>query len=286
MSDQLFERVIDEATKMGFDHFGLTPITGDVFFDKKFLEKLSFLDDHKGVRAYQFYTNFILADHDVITSLFGKKKLIRLTASLYGHDLDSFVKITKSNEISYVRLKSNLQSVLGMGDDVKRVGFNLGWRTYGSFQGVDATDTDLCRIVRELQNRYGILIQVSKFYDNWGGYITEEDVKGLDIKILPEKRVYKNGACSLIFSKNQVMATGIVNACACRDVDATLALGDLNKQSLSEILSYSNKTYRDLIENQQAGKFNPICHSCTFYHSIYKRRKRGISLADYCSRIG
>lgn len=285
MSNEFFQNVIQQATEVGFTSFGLTPITGDVFFDKHILEKLSFLEMHPKVKAYYFYTNFILPDHDTLATLFRMRKLTRLTASLYGHDLDSFVNITKSNEISYNRLKSNLEFVLGLDDDVRRIRFGIGWRTSFSFPGVDRGQSDLCEIVRKLCGRFDIPVQVNKLYDNWGGYIKDEDVEGLDIKIMQESKIYKNGACPLIFSKNQVMANGTVNACACRDVEATLALGDMNLQPLSEILSDKNKTYMNLIRNQEAGKFHPICQSCTFYRSIYKPLRKGTSFGEFYRRI-
>ena len=68
------------------------------------------------------------------------------------------------------------------------------------------------------------------------------------------------------------MATGIVNGCACRDVDVTLRIGDLNETPLAEILSLENEAYMELIEEQQAGNFRPICESCDFYKSIYHMR--------------
>ena len=284
MSNQFFERIINEATALGISHFGLTPITGDIFFDKEILQKLDFLDDHPRVKGYTLYTNFILPEESAIFKLFEKKKLLRLTASLYGHDLDSFIKITESNDVAYERLKSNLVSIASIGPNVNRVHFSLAWRTYDSFGG-SRTATDLCEIVARLQDQYGFNIQINKLYDNWGGYITRDDLTGLDMNLLADKHVYKNGACSFIFAKNQIMANGVVNACACRDVDATLALGDLNNQSLAEILSHKNLIYRDLIERQQKGNFNPICSSCTFYHSIYKR-KRGITLEKFYQGIG
>jgi hypothetical protein len=66
------------------------------------------------------------------------------------------------------------------------------------------------------------------------------------------------------------MATGIVNGCACRDVDATLRIGDLNHAPLSGILSLSNPAYRQLVQEQEAGQFRPVCQSCDYYKSIYR----------------
>ena len=65
---------------------------------------------------------------------------------------------------------------------------------------------------------------------------------------------------------------GIVNGCACRDVDATLRIGDLKERPLREILSSSNQAYMTLIDEQQRDEFRPVCKSCDFYKSIYHSR--------------
>jgi hypothetical protein len=65
------------------------------------------------------------------------------------------------------------------------------------------------------------------------------------------------------------MATGVVNACCCRDVDATLRIGDLREKPLAEIVSAANPEYIRIIEEQQQGRFRPVCRSCDYYRSIY-----------------
>jgi hypothetical protein len=69
------------------------------------------------------------------------------------------------------------------------------------------------------------------------------------------------------------MANGVVNACACRDVDATLAIGNIESEPLADILSARNAEYRRIIDEQQAGNFRPVCKGCDFYRSIYHQPK-------------
>lgn len=84
--------------------------------------------------------------------------------------------------------------------------------------------------------------------------------------------VYKHGACVKLFDSVQVMASGVVNACACRDVDATLRIGDARTGRLADILSTRNAEYMRIIEEQQQGRFRPVCAGCDFYKSIYHQR--------------
>ena len=99
-------------------------------------------------------------------------------------------------------------------------------------------------------------------------------ITGLYTRILipSADATYKKGACALLLTAVQVMATGIVNGCACRDVDATLRIGDLNETPLREILSAKNQAYMELIDEQQRGEFRTVCRSCDYYKSIYHRR--------------
>jgi hypothetical protein len=116
----------------------------------------------------------------------------------------------------------------------------------------------------------GIRVGMKRVFNNWGGMITSADVEGLDIEVTDTRSTYKKGACTLLFTGVQVMATGVVNGCACRDVNATLKIGDLNQDRLSEILSLGNPAYRLLVQEQEAGQFRPICRSCDYYRSIYR----------------
>ena len=98
------------------------------------------------------------------------------------------------------------------------------------------------------------------------------DVAGLDMHITSTELVYKHGACVKLFDSVQVMASGVVNACACRDVDATLRIGDARTGRLADILSTRNAEYMRIIEEQQQGRFQPVCAGCDFYKSIYHQR--------------
>src|SRR5690606_27750038 len=94
-------------------------------------------------------------------------------------------------------------------------------------------------------------------------------VDGLDMKILEADTTYKLGPCVKLFDGFQVMATGVVNACSCRDADATLAIGNIRDEPLAQILSEDNPRYRALIAEQEAGEFRRVCRGCDYYRSIY-----------------
>jgi len=272
MSNEMFFDVINKATDFGYDTFGLTPIVGEVFVDKYFLEKLKFLENHPKVKNYSFFSNFTLVNEQIIDELTKTRKLKELFISLYGHDLDSFLTITKSTKKKYIDLITNLNYLLKRCADINFT-LSFGLRTIRSFKSLEDCEKDLCKIIGNIIKITKSHIQILKSFNTWGGFITQDDVKGLDMIVNDVSEYYKNGACSLIFYKNQVMVDGIVNACACRDINATLKIGNLNSKSFEEIYSIKNKVYINLIQDQQNGNFNPICKSCDFYRSIYKNYK-------------
>jgi Iron-sulfur cluster-binding domain len=288
MTDELFRDCIRQALEIGYRRFELTPCTGDVFMDRHILNKLQFLEQHPDVDGYQFFTNFTIPRPKDIDRLLRLRKLERLTISVYGHDLESFVAITESTEKIYRRLIANLEKLFAaLGEREFELEFGL--------RSTRAMPRRVCGPLLELIDRFeraGVAVRRSRRYDNWGGLITAADVEGLDIDIKGAESVYKNGACVLLFTSIQIMATGIVNGCACRDANATLRIGDLNTTPLRDIISTRNAAYMDLIEEQQCGDFRPICRSCDFYKSIYHKRARdrrsGIalrSLAEFNARL-
>ena len=268
MSQETFVDYIQQAVELGYHQFELTPCTGDVFMDRGIFDKLEYLENNPRVTSYRFFTNFTILDPPAVERLLRLPKLRCLTISAYGHDLTSFMAITRASEAVYLRLLANLETLLRLLDQ-RHCELSVGLRSTRRIPAFGSTD--LMRLLGNLR-KAGVPVHISHLYNNWGGYVLQEDVRDLEIDILGEKAVYKNGACTLLFTMVQVMATGIVNGCACRDVDATLRIGDLNHQSLRDILSADNQAYMSLIEEQQRGEFRPICRSCDFYKSIYHNR--------------
>lgn len=269
MPNDLFFDCVEQAVQLGYTRFDLTPSTGDVFMDKRVFDKFAYLDGHPKVEEYSFFTNLTIPKTEMLARLMQLKKLRQITISVYGHDLKSFVAITKSTEQMYRRLLNNLETVLALKDRC-RFDIAVGFRSTFDVPGDDASE--LLKILRRYMEA-GISVRPSHgVYNNWGGYITQADVEGLDMHITSTELTYKFGACVKLFDSVQVMASGVVNACACRDVDATLRIGDARKERLADIISARNAEYMRIIDEQQAGKFRPVCAGCDFYKSIYHQR--------------
>jgi MoaA/NifB/PqqE/SkfB family radical SAM enzyme len=268
MKDAFFKDCVEQAIGMGFTQFELTPCTGDVFMDRHIFNKFQFLEDHPAVEGYRFFTNFTIPNKTNVERLLRLKKLKNLTVSIYGHDLPSFIAITKSTEKVYNRLRSNLETLL---ENLDRKHFNLDIGIRTTNDAPRRPTSDVMQLLERFRER-GVRPRRAHVYNNWGGFVTQADVAGLAIDVTGAETVYKRGACAHLFTTYQIMATGIVNGCACRDVDATLRIGDLNEAPLHKILSPDNPTYMRLIEEQQRGEFRAVCKSCDYYKSIYHMR--------------
>ena len=290
MSNESFYEIADSAVEMGYETLALTPSTGDVFMDREFLTKLDYLEGLARLEAYSFFTNFVLPGPEDVKRLLQLRKLRPLSISIYGHDEPSFVAFTRGNSAAYRRLLGNLQAVLDHGVPGP-MGPHLYVRSGRGFSGLDAAGGELCDLLARIRDRFEVPVYVNRWFDNWGGVVSQADVDGLEIEIAGDDLVEKRGACALIFSQNSVLADGRVNACACRDVEGTLELGSVHERPLAEILSSRNPRYMDLIERQQRGDFDAVCRSCTAYQSIYGLQnpfapaRSRVSLEQFMSRI-
>jgi sulfatase maturation enzyme AslB (radical SAM superfamily) len=269
MSYDAFVEVVEQAIALGYRRFELTPCTGDVYMDRTLMRKLVFLEEHPDVASYEFFTNFTIPKVETVKRLADLKKLRHLTISVYGHDLESFVAISGGTPMLYQRLLTNLETLLALAPSVS---FDIAIGLRSTRKRAKHASNELMQMV-ERYRAAGHEIWLSPgVYNNWGGYITGSDVAGLDMQINSTEGAYKYGACEKLFDSVQVLANGVVNACACRDVDATLRIGNVNSQKLADIVSPDNPQYMAIIEQQQRGEFGTICKSCDFYKSIYHHR--------------
>ena len=272
MSDEIFRSSIDQAAALGYQHIALTPITGDVFMDKKLIERLQYIQE-SSIETYEFYTNFIGADETAIATLLSASKLVSIEISVYGHDSDSFHKITRRGTAQFQRLINNLATLERLWH-TKHEGLKVvvSLRTYRSFQFDTAQKDELLLVIQRLCC-LGAKIGLSSTVDNWAGDVTRRDVANIDMTLTDGRFFYKKGPCSLPFDSIQVTADGMVNACACRDPHGSLTLGDIRTTPLADILSATNNKWMDIIVNQESGQFNNTCASCGFYSSIYDERR-------------
>ena len=271
MSIDLFKETVNQAISIGYKKIGLTPSTGDIFMDKGIDQKFQYLDKLEKYEGFFFYTNFIPINTTQIEKIIlNTKKLVSFGISIYGHDLETFKNFCSGTENAYLRLITNLKKLLDIHEKYPEKKFDILISQRSEIDFVlNKNDSELSNILKRLLKISGITYDQNFVYNNWGGIIKEEDVKDLNIKLQSEN-TEKIGSCSLIYSRLTIGSSGLVNACACRDANFSLRIGNVKEKKLKEIISLKNKRYKEIIENQEQNKFDPVCKSCDFYKSIYK----------------
>ncbi|MFC1641294.1 radical SAM protein [Myxococcota bacterium] len=274
MDDALFRSCIDQAAQLGYRNIVLTPIGGDVFVDKHFLTKAQYLEDHSGTMNFEFYSNFVDANEATIAALLNMKRLRRIEISVYGHDRPSFRNITTRDSPQYDRIVENLQTLNRMWPTIGRdTEIVVSVRTYRSCRFDQENADPLYQAIRSLR-RHGLPVSLVTAVDDWGGTIRRRDMSGVDMDLLQGGRfLYRKGACVLPFDAIQIAANGSVHVCACRDVGGDLTIGNIRTEPLAQIISSYNKKWLGMIAAQDAGRFTPVCASCSFYQSIHDSRR-------------
>lgn len=282
METERFGDYVGQALAMGFADIVLTPINGDVFMDKSILDKLRLLaaamdGQEESGAGILLYTNLIGADAAQLDEILSMPRLKLFVISLYGHDLDTFERITGRGEGQFRRLLDNLATLEALVRARGAMpGLSLCVRSERGYGLDGAHDGPLHAALTRLIS-LGVPAMVQNDLDDWGGLVSEADLGGLDMRLIQGRLVPKNGACIQPFYNVQILADGRVNACACRAVRDDLIIGDLGRDSLATILSADNPAYMGLIERQEAGDFPESCQGCSFYRSIYDSRIRDAS---------
>lgn len=272
MSDEDFTKNVKYALEFGYQNIGLSPVSGDIFMDKKISNKFKILEN-SDIKGYYFFTNFIATNENHIEDLFKYNKLKFIGISIYGHDEKSHIKIAQSNKVSYLRLINNLNYLYSLLLS-KNLNFEISidQRDRIDFE-LNKDNSELSLIIKKILNLNfkKIKYEFETNYNNWGGLIKENDIKNLGINLNDENK-FKVGACSLLFSRLIIGADNTVNACACRDANYSLRIGNTNKNNLTEIISTKNTKYKKIIDDHENEKYPDICKSCDFYTSIYSKK--------------
>jgi len=281
MSTEFFEEILNQVEDMKYSYLGLSPTTGDIFMDKNIFEKFEILEK-KNLIGYYFYTNFIIPNKIQIQKILSLKKLKYIGISIYGHNEDTFEKITDKKKSGFDKLIQNLTTLEKKISENHEYTSNkiisLEHRTIESFN-LYKDNNQLAQIIKTLLKKKNVKYEFQKKYDNWGGLIKEEDLKDTKINLL-QKSTKKIGSCSLIYNRMTIGVDGTINACACRDANFTLRIGNLQNQKLKNIVSLKNDDYKNLIFQQESNKFNPVCKSCTFYTSIYQKQNSKLAFSE------
>ena len=263
MSMEDFRRVVADYVAMGGRSVSLTPIVGDPFVDKHVFERLDHLMGLEEIRSISFYTNAILMDAEKSERLMAYAEKLHVHVSWGGFDEATWNEIMGVKKFQEAR-----DAVLAFLEIKERTGteipFTLALRCPDS-----ACTGELWETLSAYERRGLVEIAGMVDYDSWAGKITPDALSAVGLR--PRTMPYKKGPCELLFTKPVVLANGDVNACACRDVEAELIVGNVHDKPLSEI--WAGKEIDELIERHERGDYPDVCKRCTYFVSVYNSRK-------------
>lgn len=259
MSMELFCSAVDQYLALGGTEVDLTPIAGDPLVDKHLLERLDHLDAHPRRPRFHFYTNAILLTPDKRERLLGYDERFRLFCSLSAFDRDSFRQVMGVDRFDEV-----VANLRGLIEEKARLGSAVGLHIWARPARGGAAG-GFWDYLQEARDRGVVTLEVIPDFDNWGGLVSAQELErsGRPAIPAPEHR----GPCLRLLTGPVVLADGRVAACCCRDLEASLIIGDLNKTSLREILS--GPELKGYLARQARGDFPEACAACTRYESVY-----------------
>ncbi|MCP6757924.1 MAG: radical SAM protein [Fischerella sp. CENA71] len=259
-----FRKIVDQYVNMGGKYVSLTPIVGDPFVDRYLFDRLDYLNQRSEIRGFYFYTNAILMKPEVSEKLLAYGEKLNIYVSWGGFDRETYKAIMGVDRFDVVRhnIEAFVEAKLKLGSSTA---LTIALRCPSiKWHG------ELWEKFNQWKKEKIINIQFINAYDSWSGKVKDEKLKQVGLE--PVIKPYKRGACELLYMKPIILANSKVNACACRDVEAELIVGDLKESTLPEI--WAGNGIEELINRQESGDFPDVCKRCTWYVSVYNYRKR------------
>ena len=243
----------------------LTPIVGDPFADNYLFQRLEYLQQ-VGATRISFVTNAIGMSPAKVDRLLdfqlGYPGRLKMSVSIGGFDRETYHKAFGVD--SFDRVTSNLTYLVSRKKEIQHgLPILINPRCHPDRMNGPFYET----LLKYAKEGWVEFADVLTEYGNWGGKIDEQAVRNLGLSLAPKPTRF-SGPCSKLFFHGVVITNdGTVNACACRDVEVTLPLGNLRDSSLEDILTGTKR--RALIDNMMEGRFPDFCSKCSEYKSIF-----------------
>lgn len=274
MSMELFRSVIDQYARIGGE-LDLTPIVGDPFMDLKFFERLDYIFSKPSLLRFHFFTNAIAMTPETGARLLKYANRLTVNISFGGFDAETYRKVFGVDKfddaVRNIRALIELKRESGSG-----LGIQINLRT-----PLENNKGPFWDYLMQAENSGLVAITWMGAYDSWAGQVDDTALKVAGLKARPMPDKY--GPCHRLITSPVVLADGLVNACACRDVEGTLIIGDLRRQTLREVLC-GNPLY-DLLKRHASGNFPEVCKKCTYYDPVYPGWLSGSKRTDPSMRV-
>lgn len=228
MTDELYKKIIDEASKLPSLKTLIPMLTGEPFCDEKIVERIRYAQERMPWVNIQLYTNGSLLTFELIQEL-KRIPCFGLSVSLNGMTPETREKVMGLNDwVHVVRLVKYAEQI------------KLPYRvTMVAYPEISQKEIEF------FVQSGGMVIQ----YQSWAG------------QQFPYKR-NRWTSCIRALSYMTVRYTGDVCLC-CFDPFSKVKFGNLNNQTIEEI--WTSKSHTEYLVKHREGRGNmlPLCESCT-----------------------
>ena len=244
MNFELFKKIVDDAIELGTQR--ITPFrVGEPFLFKDLYTWLDYLKG-KPVSISLFTNGSLLTKEDAV-KLEKYMPQIYITISFHGYDKKSYEAITGMN------FENSRWQVIEFMENIT----NLPVVIYCLLQ---PDDTDKAALVQELWKDYKFNGVGTANFMEWAG---KRKIGKTKLDFMKERpHAYRRVPCDYVLHHIDVMYDGRVCLC-CVDSEGEIIFGDLNKQTITEVVN--SKLYQYwLSEHLKNGGINlPLCSECS-----------------------
>ena len=241
ISTEHFINIVDYCINGGVTKFCLTPKRGELTLDSDYIAKLQYLEQHELVEEYFFTTNFTTDCSELLEFMKTSKKL-GIGISVYGHNKESFNKLTQDKTNRYWdKYITNIGKLIATLPELDKSKIKL-YKRYTA----DIVDVG----IRILENN-GIKFDKTELENyNVGGLLRPST------EFITAPHVKKHGICPSAVSGT--INDGNYALCYVSDPKNTLIIGSIYEYTLTELRNMAIPILNDMACDIYSG----VCKVC------------------------
>ena len=257
MSNELFQKSINQFAKSGGGALIITPVVGDPLIDKDLINKIKFAKKMKEIKYIFLFTNLIELNKFDLTNLLSSG-LDEINVSICIGNKEMYKRLFGIDK--YGTVIKNLNDLLTenkrLGEKVK---VHIHLRAEKPFESTTSSSD-----YQHLTKTHGKgLFHIDSEYDNWTGIITKDN--------LPKGNLFKkikkmSEPCRELYNGAIVYANGDVGCCWRRDIEGKLFIGNIHENPLEDI--WKGKNIKIIRQNWIDGNIPDICKNCFTYEPL------------------
>ncbi len=266
MRFEVFKKALDEFILMGGKRISFTPTIGDPLLDPGLMKKIKYAVDKKSLDDIYFYTNGIALSKNNIYKELIDSGITSIEISTAGFEKKVWEETYQAR--TYNNFLNGLHNLLNYNKKRGgRVKIDLNLRSPQKPQRI-LSSPDFKKYIEPFLDKkvtYNFLLN----YDNWGGKIKKNDLKG----VMRFKRIPRATSvpCKKTFDA-AILFDGSIRLCACRIKETEfddLVIGNIKENSLEEI--FHGEKARNIRKNFVENNLPEVCKKCSLYEPITEK---------------